>query len=298
MDSFLSSIPTQLFRVTNTSSSTSNSSDTVLASATSDRAVRGSSVQLEVWVPALVLSHVFALYWLLKALTLFKPGVWRQLQDTLNRFLGRQADLSGVNDSDSSSITGSWDVLAEVSQPDPPAGPLPKAASLDLSPPMGHQTTTSRWAKVGRPHPPATAITPRRVQSRSELLTSSKEGGKVAPNYVSVRSSSKEDDKPRKVIQDKNITSFCTDASAAAVCLAWRGIGCCYDTPSGSKVVLEEVWGEARSGEMQVRDGVAAIELLLRLLSQGMIMLDTSITKPYTLRLLGVPQRWCGSSFS
>lgn len=41
--------------------------------------------------------------------------------------------------------------------------------------------------------------------------------------------------------------------------LEWKAIGCSYRVAGGIKQVLDDIWGKADPGEMQVRDGAVAI---------------------------------------
>lgn len=43
-------------------------------------------------------------------------------------------------------------------------------------------------------------------------------------------------------------------AAVDRVTVEWQRLGCTYRVPGGTKVVLQDVWGIARPGEMQVRE--------------------------------------------
>jgi hypothetical protein len=45
--------------------------------------------------------------------------------------------------------------------------------------------------------------------------------------------------------------------------LEWRGLGCSYAVGGGIKAVMQDVWGKAAPGEMQVRAGGRVASALL-----------------------------------
>jgi hypothetical protein len=243
MESVADNIPFQLhsFLQNNTSS---NSTSDMFLNATSGRAIRGNSVQLEVWVPALVLSHVFAIYWLLKALTLFQPGAWRHLRQTLNRFAGRQTQLNsstrntGSTDS-TGNTTSSWDALADLEE-----NPLGSHKTLQQAPEL-----QSSDIRMNRCLKNSSTLAPNVREEKTHWLSLDVESQSNAGDKGATRGTTGD------VVSSTSLAgrSSCKEASAAGHCLEWRGLGCCYETPTGSKVVLEEVWGRARPGEMQVR---------------------------------------------
>ncbi|KIY92351.1 hypothetical protein MNEG_15612 [Monoraphidium neglectum] len=86
-----------------------------------------------------------------------------------------------------------------------------------------------------------------------------------------------------------------------ATTLEWRGLGCSYSTAAGPKVVLDDVWGVARPGEMQALLGpsgagkstlmdILAMRKSLGALSGRLLVGGAPATKGFVRRTAYVPQ--------
>lgn len=59
--------------------------------------------------------------------------------------------------------------------------------------------------------------------------------------------------------ESESIHSDRLESKVERVHLEWQGLGCSYNGSHGKLVVLQDVWGSALPGEMQVRPALVSI---------------------------------------
>jgi len=171
---------------------------------------------LSIWVPAFVFAHVFAGFWLIKAVFVMNPGWLRAFK--LTRGSKGAADGSGdktLDDDEGQARTTSLDqrVLAEVAE-------------------AAEAVSAARYSANG--NAVATELLNRHLPTATGARLVSSSGGGAAQGRSSTGSGR------MSVIE------------VMPVELEWRKLSCSYHTNGGVKWVLEDVYGLAQPGEMQV----------------------------------------------
>jgi hypothetical protein len=201
---------------------------------------------LSLWVPAFIFAHLFAGFWLVRAVLLMNPGWLRSVGFSRGKKGSEAAGggAAGADDQPERATSLDQRVLAEIA--DAALAPRAGGERTGGGGCAGFSHHIGAWNCLmlcqnnpapthNRPSPNRTHTRPGLVPTSSARLVSSSGGG------VQGRSST---GSGRMSVIEVN-----------PVELEWRKLSCSYQTNVGTKWVLEDVYGLAQPGEMQVGAG-------------------------------------------
>ena len=205
-----------------------------------------NTVIYALWVPVVVFAHLFAFYWLVKTYMLNSAGVASLLKRKKKEKSHRSdGSLSPAGSGGGGGVAGAApsgkDSMVEVG-----ASHLHHHASAASGKAASLSTTTSKDVEM-------------RVDQDKVEGEEGGEGGSPFANQTRLVVStgmphtvSSTDLFSEAEVQQQKALAASMSLAVDPISLEWRGVGCSYNAHGSVKTVLQDVWGKARPGEMQV----------------------------------------------
>lgn len=222
------------------------------------------SVLLRLWVPVAVLAHVFAAVWLVRAFQLFQPALWARLAAKIRlrskANSQQQPDVADISPSpdfqSTSSIPQVWAPKAAVI----PSRHLSKAEFSDMA------ASTALGSSIASQEGTTPASSGHRGSLRqtnstgSSASTEASSSGWASHALAVVTSNgtshmglpASSHSNHRTVPVKQLFEASAGGRQSQRLQLTWQAISCSYKIATGTKAVLQDVWGSAAAGELQV----------------------------------------------
>ena len=207
----------------------------------------GHTSIVQLWVPVVVFAHLFAAYWLLKTWMLSAPRAGRRSSRSQARG-GLVGALQRLLCGGSSTARAAAKATAK-----PAAGAKGAAAAVTAASGADQQAAAADGLATGE-RAVALSMSSERAPSpfvahgRAAAAAAAGGAGGDAASDVSEENAEhvfEALEAPAGALQH----AFSINVNPST--LEWQGIGCSYNTPTGVKEVLADVWGVAQPGEMQ-----------------------------------------------
>jgi hypothetical protein len=203
------------------------------------------SAQPWLWASTVVAAHLFAAFWLLRALSFMAPGAWPAAKQRIRRLWGGGCVTAELPVDDAAKADAHARRLAvSIHSQETELGPLVS---------VGHNQPHLGATHSNLPLPGSSQHNHPTHDSDDDIDSVSDEGSisehvvdgvvlTVAPACASGKHST-------EITADKDSRQL---PSPPSLQLEWCALGCSYRAPEGHKTVLEDVWGAAQAGQLQV----------------------------------------------
>jgi hypothetical protein len=194
------------------------------------------SAQPWLWASTVIVAHLFAAIWLLRALSFMAPGAWPAAKQRIRRLCGQCATHELPVDDAAKADAPARQLAVSIHSQD--ADLVPRAAG-------GHNQTHLSAQHSSILLPPMSSQQEHSAHDDNSGMDSASDGGSINDQEI---------DGVVLTLAPACATKKHNTAVPLppTLQLEWCALGCSYRTPTGHKTVLEDVWGSAQAGQLQV----------------------------------------------